>query len=74
MNCSIAGCPGSYERRSVHHAVRHRGRVIVIDHVPAEVCSACGDVLLEPETVRGIERLLDTLPEPQRTAPVYEYV
>jgi len=74
MNCSIAGCPGTYERRSIHHTVRHGGRVIVIDHVPAEVCDICGDVLLEAETVRRIERLLADLPEPRETAPIYEYV
>lgn len=74
MKCSMTGCPGTYEQRFVHHTVRHQGRVIVVDHVPAEVCDVCGDVLFEPETVRRIEQLLATLPQPQDTAPVYEYV
>jgi YgiT-type zinc finger domain-containing protein len=74
MKCSIAGCPGEYQHREVTHTVRHHGRVVVIDHVPAEVCDVCGDVLLAPETVRGIERLLADAPEPHHTAPVYEYV
>jgi YgiT-type zinc finger domain-containing protein len=74
MKCSITGCPGEYERKSVTHTVRHKGRVIVIDHVPADVCDGCGDVLLDPKTVRHIEKLLATEPEPQQTAPVYEYV
>ncbi len=73
MKCSIAGCPGTYERRSIHHSVRHHGRLILIDHVPADVCDVCGDVLLEPQTVRRIESLLSALPQPQQTAPVYEY-
>ena len=73
IKCSIAGCPGTYEQKLVHHTVRHRGRVIVIDHVPAEVCDVCEDVLLAPETVRRIEALLSRLPEPHQTAPVYEY-
>lgn len=73
MKCSIKGCPGTYEHKSVHHTVRHRGRVIVIDHVPAQVCDVCGDVLFEEQTVRRIEELLETLPEPQHTAPVYEF-
>jgi YgiT-type zinc finger domain-containing protein len=58
MNCSINGCPGEYERTQVTDTVRHRGRIIVIDHVPAEVCRVCGDVLLEPETLRGIRPLV----------------
>jgi YgiT-type zinc finger domain-containing protein len=73
MKGSIAGCPGEHERKEIIHTVRHRGRVVVIDHVPAEVCSICGDVLLEPETVRHIEGPLSSLPQPRSTAPLYEY-
>ncbi len=71
--CSIQGCPGAYETREVTHTVRHAGDLVVIDHVPAQVCTVCGDVLLEPDTVRGIERLLSSREAPARTAPVYEY-
>jgi YgiT-type zinc finger domain-containing protein len=73
MNCSIQGCAGDYELKQITHTVRHHGRIIVIDHVPAEVCSLCGDVLLDPKTVRRIEGLLDNLPLPRETAPLYEY-
>ena len=62
-----------YEARQITHTVRHRGRIVVIDHVPAEVCPVCGDVLLKPETVRHIEALLQDKPEPSRTIPLYEY-
>jgi len=48
--------------------------LVVIDQVPAEVCSVCGDVLLRPETVRRIEQMLREARDPDRTAPVYEYV
>jgi YgiT-type zinc finger domain-containing protein len=73
MKCTIQGCPGHYENKTVVHTVRHRGNVAVIDHVPAEVCSVCGDVLLTPETIRHIEKLLETMPKPAKAAPVYEY-
>ncbi|MBF0466370.1 MAG: YgiT-type zinc finger protein [Nitrospirae bacterium] len=73
MNCSIEGCTGYYEESHIVHTVQHRGQVIVIDHVPAEVCSVCGDVLLKPETVRHIEELLKTASVPTRTVPLYEY-
>lgn len=58
MKCGIDERPGTYEERQVVHTVRYRGQVIVIDHVPAEVCSVCGNVLLKPEAVRRIEELL----------------
>lgn len=73
MNCTITGCPGKYEESFVVHTVRHRGEIVVIDEVPAEVCSVCGDVLLHPETIRHIEKLLETKAVAPRTAPVYEY-
>lgn len=73
MNCNIQGCPGDYELREITHTIRHKGRIVVIDHVPAEVCSTCGDVLLTPHTVRHIEALLRTASEPARTVPLYEY-
>lgn len=73
MKCSIKGCPGEYEQRLVVHTVRHKGQVIVIDHVPADVCTVCGDVLFRPETIRRIERLLETTGRPNATVPLYEY-
>ena len=73
MKCSIEGCPGEYEDRDIVHTVRHQGQVVVIDHVPAEVCSVCGDVLLKPKTVRQIEALLQTKTRPASMIPLYEY-
>lgn len=73
MRCSIQGCPGEYEERTIVHTVRHRGEIVVIDGVPAEVCSLCGDVLLTPETIRRIERLLENRTAPRTTAPLYQY-
>lgn len=51
VKCTLEGSSGDYEERKIVHAVRHRDQVIVIDHVPAEVCPVCGDVLLKPGTV-----------------------
>ncbi len=73
MKCTIEACPGEYEDREITHTVRHHSRVVVIDHVPAEVCSICGDVLLSPNTIRHIEDLLRREAEPIRTVPLYEY-
>ena len=73
MKCSITGCVGSYEERSVIHTVRNQERVVVVDHVPAEVCPVCGDVLFRPETIRALESLLATVRQPDATVPLYEY-
>jgi HTH-type transcriptional regulator/antitoxin MqsA len=73
MKCSLDGCTGEYEAREIAHTVRHRGRLVVIDHVPAEVCQLCGDVLLAPDTVRHIEALLRENAQPVRSVPLFEY-
>ena len=73
MKCSIEGCQGEYEQREVVHTIHQGNRIIVIDHVPAEVCTICGDVLFTPETVRQIERLRYTAAAPARTVPLYEF-
>ena len=73
MKCTIEGCPGEYEDRQIVHTVRHRGQVIVIDQVPAEVCTICGDVLLKPETVRRLEKMLQTSAKAKKTAPLFDY-
>lgn len=73
MKCSIRDCHGEYEERRVAHTVRHQGQLVVIEGVPAEVCSASGDVLFRPETIRRIEEILARAGAPDRTAPVYEY-
>ena len=73
MRCSIERCPGGYERRKVMHTVRYNGQVVVVDRVPADVCSLCGDVLLELDTVRRLEELLRSKDQPASTAPLYEF-
>ena len=50
--------------------MRHQGSVVVIDHVPAEVGPVCGDVLFQPETIRALDRLLATMPQPDASVGV----
>ena len=73
MKCCIERCPGEFEAKDITHTVRREGEVIVIDHVPAEVCSFCGDVLLNLDTVRRIENLLEGDRRPSATVPLYEF-
>lgn len=73
MKCSIQGCPGEYEDRTIVHTVQRQGKVFVFEHVPAEVCSVCGDTLLAPDTIRHIEYLLKKKQKPEKMVPLYEY-
>ncbi|MCW5854003.1 MAG: YgiT-type zinc finger protein [Anaerolineae bacterium] len=73
MRGSINDCVGEYEQRDIVHTVRYQGQVIVIDHVPAEVCTLCGDILFKAETVRRIEDIIRTRTAPSQLVPLYEY-
>ena len=73
MKCRIDECLGKYEVGKVMHTVRHHSQVMVIDHIPADICSVCGDVLLRPDTVRRIEALLQDKHRPASTVPLYEF-
>ncbi|MGV8073819.1 MAG: YgiT-type zinc finger protein [Syntrophobacteraceae bacterium] len=56
--CSIRSRPGEYEEMRIVHTVKHHGSVIVLENVPAEVCSVCGDILLSLSTTEVIVTLL----------------
>ena len=61
-----------YEQREVVRAVRQGSRIIVIEHIPAEICNVCGDVLFTPETIERLEALRRTTAPPAGTVPLYK--
>jgi len=73
MKCSIKGCHGEYEVQMIVHTVHHGEDVFVFEHVPADVCSVCGDTLLTPDTVKHFESLLKQKKQPEKMIPLYEY-
>ena len=73
LKCSIKGCPGEYEPQTIVHPVTRKGAIAVIDRVPAEICPVCGDVLLAPDTIRRIERMLEEVSEPSGTVPLFVF-
>jgi HTH-type transcriptional regulator/antitoxin MqsA len=62
-----------YEDRLVTHTVHHEGEIVIIDRVPAEVCTICGDVLFKPKVVRKIGSILQQRIQPAQMVPLYEY-
>ncbi len=73
MKCNIQGCIGEYEKKQVLHTLNSNGKIMVIDHVPAEVCKICGDILFDPETVRRIEKFVNIEAKPISTVPLYDF-
>jgi len=67
-------CSGELEERVVTHPQSYQGKVYILENVPAEVCSQCGEVLLRPEVLEKMQQLVWSGVAPRRTTqvPVYD--
>jgi len=72
MRCAF--CKGEVEERLIRYVQEFEGRVIIIENVPAEVCSQCGEKFIRPEVAEKIQRLVWEQPSPKRSTevPVYD--
>jgi len=67
-------CGGELEDRTVTHPQEYRGKIIILENVPAEVCRQCGEVLLRPEIVEKMQKAVwfDAAPKRTTRVPVYD--
>ena len=72
MKCAF--CKGNTEERLISYVQEYKGRVVIIENVPAEVCTQCGEKFIGPEVAEKIQRLVWEQPAPNRRAnvPVYD--
>lgn len=67
MNCDICGSP--MKEQVVTYTLQLGDKLVVVEHVPARVCSQCGERFYSPETV---ERLQKTVWEKKKPSRVVE--
>ncbi len=67
-------CSGQLEEKTITHPQEYRGRIIILENVPAEVCSQCGEVLLRPDVLERVQEVVWAETAPRRTTrvPVYD--
>ncbi len=67
-------CQGTIEERLITYVQEYKGRVVIVENVPAEVCTQCGERLLRPDVAEKIQRLVWEQPSPKRhtEVPVYD--
>ncbi|MDP2949504.1 MAG: type II toxin-antitoxin system MqsA family antitoxin [Chloroflexota bacterium] len=72
MNCAF--CKGDIEEKTITYIAEYRDRVVIIENVPAEVCTQCGEKFIRPEVAEKIQRLVWEQPSPRRSTevPVYD--
>ncbi len=74
MSCEVCGigkrCP-----QLIRYSLSITDRLILVDHVPAEVCDRCGEVTLSPEVVERLQQTVWQHDPPARVVetPVYEF-
>lgn len=69
-----AAMDSGFVMRKVEYVYRHRGRYMVFQNVPAEVCLRCGTRYFAADVILAIERrffeIYDEKQEPKRTISV----
>jgi YgiT-type zinc finger domain-containing protein len=72
MNCDI--CGGARVRSLISYTVFYRGKPIVVENVPADVCQQCGEQYFDPATVAMLQKVVWGKSKPKRTikTPVYD--
>ena len=56
MRCAF--CKGELESKLIRYLQEYQGRVIIIENVPAEVCTQCGEPLLHPDVVEKLQKIV----------------
>ena len=67
-------CGGKLDKKTVTYPQSYRGNIYILENVPADVCSQCGEVLISPEILERVRKMAWAGGKPRRKAevPVYD--
>lgn len=66
-------CGGKLEKKRVTYPQEYGGKIVILENVPAEACRQCGEVLLRPDVLEQVQKIVWERKAPQRTAQVPAY-
>jgi YgiT-type zinc finger domain-containing protein len=74
MSCDVCAI-GERRPQLIQYSVPMAGRLILVDHVPAEVCDRCGEVTLSPDVVERLQQTVWRREPPARfvETAVYDF-
>lgn len=74
MRCTVCGA-GEVQQKLVRYSLSFEDKLVVVDHVPANVCGNCGETSFSPEVVEKLQNTVWHTHSPVRTleTPVYEF-
>jgi YgiT-type zinc finger domain-containing protein len=56
MRCNF--CKGETEERLIRYVQDFQGRVVIIENVPAEVCTQCGEQFIRPDVAEKLQKIV----------------
>jgi HTH-type transcriptional regulator / antitoxin MqsA len=68
--CAV--CGGELRPTTITHEERRNGQLYLFEHVPAQVCTKCGEIWIEEKTLQAIDRLIEE-ERPTRHVPIPLY-
>ena len=73
MECVF--CGGNVEKREVTFTYEEDDKYLIVEHVPAEVCTKCGEKMYSPEVTDELLRFSRNEFKPARSieVPVYDF-
>ncbi len=68
-------CHGRVSREKVTLDLWIKGKLVVIEDVPADVCEICGEEAFAPQTSKKIDQLIkrEKKPRAQTLVPIFSY-
>lgn len=74
MTCKVCGI-GNREKRLVSEAFLVTGKWVVVENIPADVCSHCGEVTFDGTIAERVRQIVQSGQKPRGEvrADVYEY-
>ncbi len=73
FKCRLPGHPGVYQQETIVYQRCRNGQLVVVDHVPRLVCNICTDTLYEEQTLRQLDKLLESDIAPSGAVPLYDF-
>ena len=74
MNCDVCAI-GERQSQLIQYTSTIEGRLVLVEHVPADVCDRCGEVSFSPDVVDRLQQVVRQKEPPARVieTPVYEF-
>ena len=70
--CAI--CGGEMQATTITHEEKRDNNIYLFQHVPATVCTACGEIWIDEEVMQQIDQLIDSgVPVRTVATPIYDF-